>query len=51
KVPLYPIIPIIAILGGLFVIINQILTSTVISLGGIFITLLGLPVYYYMKKR
>ncbi|MGO1043967.1 APC family permease [Clostridioides difficile] len=51
KVPLYPIIPIIAILGGLFVIINQILTSTAISLGGIFITLLGLPVYYYMKKR
>lgn len=51
RVPLYPIIPIIAILGGLFVIINQILTSTVISLGGIFITLLGLPVYYYMKKR
>ncbi len=51
KVPLYPIIPIIAILGGLFVIINQILTSTIISLGGIFITLLGLPVYYYMKKR
>ncbi|MCC0631682.1 amino acid permease [Clostridioides sp. ZZV15-6388] len=50
KVPLYPIIPIIAILGGLFVIINQILTSTAISLGGIFITLLGLPVYYYMKK-
>lgn len=51
KVPLYPIIPIIAILGGLFVIINQILTSTVISLGGIFITLLGLPVYYCMKKK
>ncbi|MCC0660155.1 MULTISPECIES: APC family permease [unclassified Clostridioides] len=51
KVPLYPIIPIIAILGGLFVIINQILTSTAISLGGIFITILGLPVYYYMKKR
>ncbi|UDN59599.1 APC family permease [Clostridioides sp. ES-S-0010-02] len=51
KVPLYPIIPIIAILGGLFVIINQILTSTAVSLGGIFITLLGLPVYYYMKKK
>ena len=28
KVPLYPIIPAIAIIGGLFVIINQLLTAT-----------------------
>ena len=50
KVPLYPIIPLIAILGGLFVIVNQILTATMIALGGIIITLIGLPVYSYMKK-
>ena len=51
KVPLYPIIPIIAIIGGLFVIINQLLTATLIALGGIIITLIGLPVYRYMNKK
>ncbi|RDY23981.1 amino acid permease [Romboutsia maritimum] len=50
KVPLYPVIPIIAILGGLFVVFNQIITSTAISLGGIMITLIGLPVYSYKKN-
>ena len=55
KVPLYPIIPIIAILSGAFVILNQLLLSgiqnTVISLGGVIITLLGLPIYTYMTKK
>lgn len=51
KVPLYPIIPIIAILGGVFIIINQLFTSPIIFLGGIAITIMGLPVYTYMNKR
>lgn len=51
KVPLYPIIPIIAIVGGLFVIINQLITAIYISLGGIISTLIGLPVYAYMSKK
>ena len=51
KVPLYPVIPIIAIIGGLFVIVNQLLTATLIALGGIAITLIGLPVYSYMAKK
>ena len=50
-VPLYPIIPMIAILGGTFVVINQILTSPIISLGGIIITIIGLPIYTYMSKK
>ena len=50
-VPLYPIIPMIAILGGTFVVINQILTSPIISLGGIIITITGLPVYTYMNMK
>lgn len=55
KVPLYPVIPMIAIAGGLFVVVNQLLFSgfqnTIISLGGIFITLIGLPIYDSMQKR
>ena len=51
KVPLYPIIPAIAIIGGLFVIINQLLTATLIALGGIIITLIGIPVYSITSKK
>lgn len=51
KVPLYPIIPLIAIAGGIFVILNQLLTATIIALGGIIITLIGLPIYSYMSKN
>lgn len=51
KVPLYPVIPIIAILGGMFIVINQLFTSPDIFLGGIIITIIGLPVYTYRKKR
>lgn len=55
KVPLYPIIPLIAIVSGLFVIINQLflagMKTTMISVGGVIITLIGLPVYNYMAKK
>lgn len=51
KVPLYPIIPIIAILGGAFVVVNQLITSPLISIGGIIITIIGLPIYAYMSKK
>ena len=55
KVPLYPIVPIIAIACGIFVVVNQLflsgMTNTMISLGGLAITLLGLPVYSYMNKN
>ncbi len=55
KVIGYPLIPIIAILGGLFVILNQLfmagIYSSLTSIGGLIITLLGLPVYYYLKGK
>ncbi len=51
KVPLYPVIPVLAILGGLFVVINQVITSPLISLGGIVITLIGLPVFSYSSRK
>ena len=55
KVPLYPIIPLIAIFSGLFVVLNQLLfagaKSTMMSLGGVVISLKGLPVYSYMTKK
>ena len=55
RVPLYPVIPFIAIAGGLFVVLNQLLfagmTNTLISLGGVVITLVGLPLYNVAQKQ
>lgn len=50
KVPLYPVTPIIGIVGGIYIIINTLFTDTAYSLYGLGITLIGLPVYYYIKK-
>ncbi len=51
KVPWYPVIPILAILGGAFVVINQIITSPIISFGGIVITVIGLPIHSYVYRN
>ena len=55
KVPFYPVIPIISICSGLFVVIDQLflagMKSSMISIGGIIITLIGLPVYAVMTKK
>lgn len=54
KVPFYPVIPLLAILSGLFVILSQIFLSgpraTIMSICSIAVTLLGLPVRYLYKK-
>jgi len=51
RVPLYPITPIIAIIGGSFVLFNQLFTSTLLAVGGIVIMLIGLPIYIIMDKK
>ena len=55
KVPFYPVIPIISICSGLFVVIDQLflagMKSSMISLGGVIITLIGLPIYSFMTKK
>jgi len=55
KVPFYPVIPMIAIVSGLYVVINQLLLSgmqtTMISLGGLAVTAIGIPVYNTMTKK
>lgn len=45
KVPGYPIVPIIAVLGGLFIIINTAITQFKLAALGVVITLLGLIFY------
>ncbi len=51
KVPIYPVIPLIALITGVFVIINTLLTQFILALIGILITLTGIPIYYYKNKK
>lgn len=51
KIPLYPIVPIVAILGGIFVLVIQLISSTFLSMGSIIILLVGIPVYDIEKKK
>jgi APA family basic amino acid/polyamine antiporter len=51
KVPLYPITPIIGIVGGVYILISTIMSDPTRSIIGIAITLAGLPVFYYLKKK
>ncbi len=55
KVPLYPVVPALAIASGLFVIFSQLFLSgsraTIMALCSVGITLVGLPVYYAVRRR
>jgi APA family basic amino acid/polyamine antiporter len=51
KAVLYPVVPLIAILGGTFIVINTLFTQTILALIGLGITLIGLPIYYYLEKK
>ena len=47
--PAYPVIPLISIIGGLFIIVMTVINQFALSVIGLGITLLGLPVYYWKK--
>ncbi|MBF8808461.1 MAG: amino acid permease [Enterococcus lacertideformus] len=51
KVPLYPVIPLIAILGAIFILGMTLFTQTGLAMIGIVVTLLGIPVYFYKIRR
>ena len=51
KVPFYPVVPLIGIIGGIYILFSTIITDTPKALIGIVITLIGLPVYWYIKKN
>ncbi|WP_159723719.1 APC family permease [Enterococcus sp. CSURQ0835] len=51
KVPLYPIIPIIAIIGGLFILVMTLINQFSLAMVGIVLTLIGIPFYMYSKKK
>lgn len=51
KVPLYPVIPIIATLGGLFILVMTLLTQFTLAMIGILITAIGIPFYFFMQSK
>jgi len=51
KVPLYPIVPGIALIGGLYILISTLQSNPTNALMGIGLTLLGVPVYWYISKN
>ena len=51
SVPLYPILPLIAIVGGLYVVISTLLNQTSLAILSIALTVIGLPIYFTMKSK
>jgi APA family basic amino acid/polyamine antiporter len=51
KVPFYPIVPLIGVIGGIYILVSTLLTDTSNALIGLAITLIGLPVYWHIKKK
>lgn len=51
KVPLYPVIPLVAIAGGLYVLVSTLMTQTSNALLGLAIASIGIPVYFLLNRR
>ena len=51
RVPLYPIVPLVGIIGGVYILVCTIVSDTLYSLIGLAITAIGYPVYMYLKKQ
>ena len=51
RVPLYPLIPAIAILGAVYVLLGMLTNDFANGMASIGLTALGLPVYFFMRSR
>lgn len=51
KTPFYPITPIVAIAGGMYIIIATVITQPANAGIGVLLTVIGLPVFYYRKNK
>ena len=50
KVPLYPVVPAVAIIGGLYIIGSTLLNNPKDTLYALSLAALGIPVYYAMQR-
>ena len=49
KVPLYPVVPGIALIGGIYILISNLQSNPMNALVGIGLTLVGIPVFWYVN--
>ena len=49
--PLYPIVPILGIVGGAYLVISTLISMFKLSMIGIIVAVIGLPVYFYYKNK
>ncbi|PJN92093.1 serine/threonine protein kinase, partial [Bacillus sp. mrc49] len=50
KVPLYPIIPIVAIAGAVYIVASTLIDTPLDALYSLIILVIGMPVYWLLKK-
>jgi APA family basic amino acid/polyamine antiporter len=50
-VPLFPVIPIIGILGAGYLLVSTLLDSPLTAVLGVVVALVGIPMYFYCKKK
>lgn len=51
SVPLFPVVPLIAIVGSGYIVISTIMITPVDSLSAIGLTLIGLPMFWYLERK
>lgn len=51
KVPLYPLTPIVAILGAVYIVVSTVIDTPVDALASIVITIIGMPVYWLLTRK
>jgi len=51
RVPGYPVIPLIALVGGIFILATTLITETGLAVTGLLLTLIGLPIYFWHQRH
>lgn len=51
KVPGFPLVPLIALVGGIFIVVTTLVTETGLAATGLALTLVGLPIYFIHQRR
>ncbi|MGO2265644.1 APC family permease [Vagococcus salmoninarum] len=51
KVPFYPVVPIIGIVGATYVVGSTLISGAKMAIFGVIIMFLGLPIYEYLKRK
>lgn len=50
-VPLFPVIPLVGIAGGIYILISTLISSTTYALYGLGVTALGIPIYMIIRHK